>query len=207
MSRIPYELNFRRDPSIYDGRFSNNGWLQELPKPLTKLTWDNPIMIGPAMAERLKLNFKDVAELEFNGKKVKGRSLDSGRPSRQLDHCISSVTGAPARAASVPAPALTFIRCAPVRLHGLRTVRSSPPLAISTNSPARRATRRWKRLTAASVRWCRSAVWRSTRKSRTSRKKASRPQELTLYKPRLRLFEGDLLVGHGDRPECLRRMQ
>jgi MoCo/4Fe-4S cofactor protein with predicted Tat translocation signal len=66
------ELNFRRDPSIYDGRFSNNGWLQELPKPLTKLTWDNPIMIGPAMAERLKLNFKDVAELEFKGKKVKG---------------------------------------------------------------------------------------------------------------------------------------
>jgi molybdopterin-containing oxidoreductase family iron-sulfur binding subunit len=30
------ELNFRRDPSIYDGRFANNGWLQELPKPLTR---------------------------------------------------------------------------------------------------------------------------------------------------------------------------
>jgi molybdopterin-containing oxidoreductase family iron-sulfur binding subunit len=66
------ELNFRRDPSIYDGRFANNGWLQELPKPLTKLTWDNPVMIGPAMAERLKLNFKDVVEVEFQGKKVKG---------------------------------------------------------------------------------------------------------------------------------------
>src|ERR1039457_3948368 len=65
-------INFRRDPSIYDGRFANNGWLQELPKPLTKLTWDNPIMIGPAMAERLKLNFKDVAELAFNVKQRKG---------------------------------------------------------------------------------------------------------------------------------------
>jgi hypothetical protein len=64
-----YEINFRRDPSIYDGRFANNGWLQELPKPLTKLTWDNPIMIGPAMAQRLNLSFKDVAEFEFNGKK------------------------------------------------------------------------------------------------------------------------------------------
>ena len=66
------ELNFRRDPSIYDGRFSNNGWMQELPKPLTKLTWDNPVMIGPAMAERMKLNFKDVVEVEFQGKKIKG---------------------------------------------------------------------------------------------------------------------------------------
>jgi len=75
------ELNFRRDPSIYDGRFANNGWLQELPKPLTKMTWDNPIMIGPAMAERLKLNFKDVAELEFNGKKVKGAVwIQAGHP-------------------------------------------------------------------------------------------------------------------------------
>ncbi|HSZ62404.1 MAG TPA: TAT-variant-translocated molybdopterin oxidoreductase [Terriglobales bacterium] len=79
------ELNFRRDPSIYDGRFSNNGWLQELPKPLTKLTWDNPIMIGPAMAERLKLNFKDVAELEFNGKKVKGAIwIQAGHPDNSI---------------------------------------------------------------------------------------------------------------------------
>ncbi len=79
------ELNFRRDPSIYDGRFSNNGWLQELPKPLTKLTWDNPIMIGPAMAERLKLNFKDVAELEFNGKKVKGPVwIQAGHPDNSI---------------------------------------------------------------------------------------------------------------------------
>jgi MoCo/4Fe-4S cofactor protein with predicted Tat translocation signal len=80
-----YELNFRRDPSIYDGRFSNNGWLQELPKPLTKLTWDNPIMIGPALAERLKLNFKDVAELEFNGKKVKGAVwIQAGHPDNSI---------------------------------------------------------------------------------------------------------------------------
>ncbi|MBZ5654601.1 MAG: TAT-variant-translocated molybdopterin oxidoreductase [Acidobacteriia bacterium] len=79
------ELNFRRDPSIYDGRFANNGWLQELPKPLTKLTWDNPIMIGPAMAERLKLNFKDVAELEFNGQRVKGPVwIQAGHPDNSI---------------------------------------------------------------------------------------------------------------------------
>ena len=80
-----YVINFRRDPSIYDGRFANNGWLQELPKPLTKLTWDNPIMIGPAMAERLKLNFKDVAELEFNEKKVKGAVwIQAGHPDNSI---------------------------------------------------------------------------------------------------------------------------
>ncbi len=79
------ELNFRRDPSIYDGRFSNNGWLQELPKPLTKLTWDNPVMIGPAMAERLKLNSKDVVEVDFNGKKVKGAIwIQAGHPDNSV---------------------------------------------------------------------------------------------------------------------------
>ncbi len=65
------ELNFRRDPSIYDGRFSNNGWLQELPKPMTKLTWDAALLISPKTAEQLKLATKDLAELELNGKTVK----------------------------------------------------------------------------------------------------------------------------------------
>jgi MoCo/4Fe-4S cofactor protein with predicted Tat translocation signal len=66
------ELNIRRDPTIYDGQFSNNGWLQELPKPMTKLTWDNAVLIGPKMAERLNIATEDVVELELNGKKVIG---------------------------------------------------------------------------------------------------------------------------------------
>jgi MoCo/4Fe-4S cofactor protein with predicted Tat translocation signal len=64
------EINFRRDPSVYDGRFSNNGWLQELPKPMSKLTWDNPVLIGPAMAARMGLATEDLVELEIDGKKV-----------------------------------------------------------------------------------------------------------------------------------------
>ncbi|HZI17604.1 MAG TPA: TAT-variant-translocated molybdopterin oxidoreductase [Pyrinomonadaceae bacterium] len=48
-----YEIVFRPDPCVYDGRFANNGWLQELPKPLTKLTWDNAALISPATAEAL----------------------------------------------------------------------------------------------------------------------------------------------------------
>jgi len=50
------EVVFRPDPSVYDGRFANNGWLQELPKSLTKLTWDNAALIAPATAERLGLD-------------------------------------------------------------------------------------------------------------------------------------------------------
>ncbi|HEX8476090.1 MAG TPA: TAT-variant-translocated molybdopterin oxidoreductase [Pyrinomonadaceae bacterium] len=48
-----FEIVFRPDPTVYDGRFANNGWLQELPKPLTKLTWDNAALISPATARRL----------------------------------------------------------------------------------------------------------------------------------------------------------
>src|SRR5579872_1897309 len=64
------EINFRRDPSIYDGSFSNNGWLQELPKPMSKMTWDNPVLISPAMATRMQLQSEDLVDLELNGKKV-----------------------------------------------------------------------------------------------------------------------------------------
>jgi hypothetical protein len=49
------EVVFRADPSIYDGRFANNGWLQELPKPLSKITWDTAAIISPATARRLGL--------------------------------------------------------------------------------------------------------------------------------------------------------
>lgn len=47
------ELIFRPDPAIWDGRFANNGWLQELPRPMTKLTWDNAALVSPRTAIRL----------------------------------------------------------------------------------------------------------------------------------------------------------
>jgi molybdopterin-containing oxidoreductase family iron-sulfur binding subunit len=79
------ELNIRRDPTIYDGQFSNNGWLQELPKPMSKLTWDNAIQIGPKMAERLQLASEDVVELELNGKKVQGAVwIQAGHPDNSI---------------------------------------------------------------------------------------------------------------------------
>ncbi|MGH8459129.1 MAG: molybdopterin oxidoreductase, partial [Nevskiales bacterium] len=67
----PLELVFRPDPSVYDGRFANNGWLQEVPRPLTKLTWDNAALISPSFAEQRKLKNGDVVELEAAGHKAR----------------------------------------------------------------------------------------------------------------------------------------
>jgi molybdopterin-containing oxidoreductase family iron-sulfur binding subunit len=79
------ELNIRRDPTVYDGQFSNNGWLQELPKPMTKLTWDNAVLIGPKMAERLQIKVEDVVELELNGRKIQGPVwIQAGHPDNSV---------------------------------------------------------------------------------------------------------------------------
>ena len=48
-----FEVIFHAADGIYDGRFANNGWLQELPQALTKLTWDNAAIISPATAKSL----------------------------------------------------------------------------------------------------------------------------------------------------------
>jgi len=64
------EIVFRPDPTIGDGRFANNGWLQELPKPVTRLTWDNAAMMSPAMAQQKGLNQDDVVNLRYQGREV-----------------------------------------------------------------------------------------------------------------------------------------
>jgi molybdopterin-containing oxidoreductase family iron-sulfur binding subunit len=65
------EIIFRPDPTIYDGRFATNGWLQELPKPITKLTWDNAAIMSPATAHRLGVNSEDMVELKYEGNTLK----------------------------------------------------------------------------------------------------------------------------------------
>jgi MoCo/4Fe-4S cofactor protein with predicted Tat translocation signal len=71
------EIVFRPDPYILDGRFANNGWLQELPKPLSKATWDNVCYIGTRMAERLGVpasrpgnTGQDVLAISYLGRTV-----------------------------------------------------------------------------------------------------------------------------------------
>ncbi len=75
------EVIFRRDATIYDGRFANNGWLQETPKPMTQVCWDNPVLMSVATGKKLKLKSEDEVELELNGHKVKGAIwLTPGHP-------------------------------------------------------------------------------------------------------------------------------
>ncbi len=61
---------FRADHSVWDGRFANNAWLQELPRPFTKLTWDNAALLAPRTAERHRLKTGDVAEIETTAGRV-----------------------------------------------------------------------------------------------------------------------------------------
>jgi molybdopterin-containing oxidoreductase family iron-sulfur binding subunit len=66
------ELIIKADPTIYDGRYANNGWLQELPKPITKLTWDNCVQLSINTAKQLGVNNDDIVTLEANGSTVEG---------------------------------------------------------------------------------------------------------------------------------------
>ncbi|MFN2974518.1 TAT-variant-translocated molybdopterin oxidoreductase [Terriglobus aquaticus] len=65
------ELVFRHDPSLYDGRYANNGWLQELPKQITRISWDNAALMSMNTMTELKANEEELLELEVNGQKVK----------------------------------------------------------------------------------------------------------------------------------------
>ena len=65
------EIIFRPDPNIYDGRWNNVGWLQELPKPVTNLSWDNAAIISGATLTKLGLEEDDIVEITVGNGKVK----------------------------------------------------------------------------------------------------------------------------------------
>jgi MoCo/4Fe-4S cofactor protein with predicted Tat translocation signal len=64
------EVVFTPSPNVNDGRYNNNGWLQELPDSFTKLTWDNAALISPQTAKDLELKTEDVVEITVNGQSV-----------------------------------------------------------------------------------------------------------------------------------------
>ena len=75
------EVVFHRDLRVDDGRFVNNGWLQEMPDPITKMVWENVIVMSQATAQALGLTIKDhedsnlhvpLVEISIDGRKVEG---------------------------------------------------------------------------------------------------------------------------------------
>ena len=65
------EIVFRPDPTIWDGSFANNGWLQELPKPPNKMTWDNAVWISPATAQKKQPRHRGTwSTLRYQGRAV-----------------------------------------------------------------------------------------------------------------------------------------
>jgi molybdopterin-containing oxidoreductase family iron-sulfur binding subunit len=77
------EVVFYRDAKVDDGRYNNNGWLQELPDPITKLTWDNAVLLSPATARRLGVDtrkrngqnqkfFEHTVQVKLGNRTIKG---------------------------------------------------------------------------------------------------------------------------------------
>jgi len=88
------EISFRTDPTIYDGRFNNNGWLQELPKPITHLTWDNAVLVSPATMTRLG----GTARPDFTGGErgqIHGSMVEIRRGGRTVRGAMFPVPGHP----------------------------------------------------------------------------------------------------------------
>jgi molybdopterin-containing oxidoreductase family iron-sulfur binding subunit len=64
------EITFKADPSLYDGRYGNNGWLQELPKQVTNMSWDNAALMNMDLMGKLGIEENEAIELELNGRKI-----------------------------------------------------------------------------------------------------------------------------------------
>ena len=84
------DVVFRPDPTVWDGRFANNGWLQEIPKPVLRIDWDNVAAMSPALAARLGVSNRDIVELKHGGDRVEAPAwIVPGLP----DHTVVAYLG------------------------------------------------------------------------------------------------------------------
>jgi MoCo/4Fe-4S cofactor protein with predicted Tat translocation signal len=71
-----FEVCFVTDSKLDDGRYANNGWLQELPDPVTKLTWDNAVALSPSTAKSLGVSTGDIVKLSVGDKSIEIACLE-----------------------------------------------------------------------------------------------------------------------------------
>ena len=77
------EVVFPADYKVQDGRYANNAWLQELPDPITKLTWDNAVLLSKSTARALQVDDGDMVEISVRRSKIAG-ARDDGAGTRRL---------------------------------------------------------------------------------------------------------------------------
>ena len=70
LSKDSLEVIFFRDAKVDDGRYANNGWMQELPDPITKMTWDNAVLVSRKTAKELGVANGDIVEITLNGQQL-----------------------------------------------------------------------------------------------------------------------------------------
>ena len=183
------ELALRPDPSVLDGRFANNGWLQELPKPITKLTWDNALLLSPRDRRAARrAPTRRSSRSTAGGRKLDGAGLDPARPGRRRRARCTSATAAraparsPTASASTPTPLQTVGR--PLGARGAsRSGRpaSAQPLASTQDHHAIDWMRDETEQADAHAPSCarrRSTSSRRTRTSSTARARRARHQRL-----------------------------
>ena len=195
---------FEPDPTIYDGSWANNGWLQELPKPITKLAWGNAAIMSPATAEQLGVEPGQLRPrrrarrlLDAGGRAVAGRPhgagarLDHARPCRrQQSRSIWAMGGEHAgRVGGTAEQGVGFDAYRSARPTGL----GSPPgyvwprRATWNWSPARKRISRWRTASPfARPRWpstTRSAFRRQDRAERGRGGNQEPRDSITLYEP------------------------
>ena len=84
------ELQLALSPTVHDGRFANNPWLQETPQPITKLTWDNAALLSLATATRLSLEEEDLIEITIGGRRARSAVMIVAG---HADDCVTLLLG------------------------------------------------------------------------------------------------------------------
>ena len=160
-------------------RWANNGWLQELPKPQNKMTWDNAAWISPTTAQKLNLNTEDMLELKYQGRTVTAPVWIM--PGHANDSVTVHLGFGRSRAGHGQRSRYSTPTCCAHRARRMAALASrSKRWADIIRSPPRSTRKPWKAAT-----WCASRRSKNTKRIRNTSTRGKRskplPQYLTLY--------------------------